>query len=419
MKVLIIGSGGREHAIVWKVAESKLVDKIYCAPGNGGIEGLAECVNISADDIEGLLSFAIDYKIDLTIVGPEGPLSIGIVDLFEKNGLRIFGPVRKGAMLESSKSFSKDFMIRNNIPTAAYKTYYDSGKAKGEIDNFGYPVVIKADGLAAGKGVIIAQNREEAFTAIDNILTDRKFGEAGSRIVVEEFMSGTEASILAFVDSKVAVPMVSAQDYKRAFDNDGGLNTGGMGAVSPAFCYDDKTAAIAERDIIKRTVDALREEGIYYKGILYFGLMLTKDGPKVVEYNVRFGDPETEVVLLRLKSDLVEIMNAVIDEKLETQRIEWKEEQAVCVVMASGGYPENYAKGFEIRGLDKAAEYSDVKIFHAGTKKASGKIVTAGGRVLVVSALAKSFEHAREKAYKAIHDIDFEKAHFRNDIGKK
>lgn len=419
VKVLIIGSGGREHAIVWKVAESKLVDKIYCAPGNGGIEGLAECVNISADDIEGLLSFAIDYKIDLTIVGPEGPLSIGIVDLFEKNGLRIFGPVRKGAMLESSKSFSKDFMIRNNIPTAAYKTYYDSGKAKGEIDNFGYPVVIKADGLAAGKGVIIAQNREEAFTAIDNILTDRKFGEAGSRIVVEEFMSGTEASILAFVDSKVAVPMVSAQDYKRAFDNDGGLNTGGMGAVSPAFCYDDKTAAIAERDIIKRTVDALREEGIYYKGILYFGLMLTKDGPKVVEYNVRFGDPETEVVLLRLKSDLVEIMNAVIDEKLETQRIEWKEEQAVCVVMASGGYPENYAKGFEIRGLDKAAEYSDVKIFHAGTKKASGKIVTAGGRVLVVSALAKSFEHAREKAYKAIHDIDFEKAHFRNDIGKK
>ena len=419
MKVLVIGSGGREHAIIWKVAQSRLVDKIYCAPGNGGIGKLAECVNIEADDLDGLLSFSRDNKIDLTIVGPEAPLSLGIVDSFERNGLRIFGPCKKGAMLESSKAFSKNFMIRNKIPTAAYKIYYDAEKAKQEIDGFGYPVVIKADGLAAGKGVIIAQSREEAFAAIDDMLTVKKFGEAGCRIVVEEFLSGREASILAFVDSKIAVPMVSAQDYKRALDNDGGLNTGGMGAVSPAFYYDDKTAEVTARDIIKRTVDSLRAEGIYYKGVLYFGIMITKEGPKLLEYNARFGDPETEVVLLRLKTDLVEIMNSVIDERLETQEIEWEEEQAVCVVMASGGYPEHYGKGFEIKGIDKAAENSGVTVFHAGTKKASEKTITAGGRVLVVSALEKSYELAREKAYKAVRDIQFEKAHYRSDIGKK
>lgn len=419
MKVLVIGSGGREHALVWKIAQSKLVDKIYCAPGNGGIAEIAECVDIAADDIDGLLNFAEDNGINLTVVGPEVPLSLGIVDIFERKGLRIFGPCIKGAMLEGSKAFSKDFMIRNKIPTAAYKIYYDPEKAKQEIDSFGYPVVIKADGLAAGKGVIIAQSREEATAVIDDMLTGKKFGEAGCRIVVEEFLSGREASILAFVDSKVAVPMVSAQDYKRALDHDEGLNTGGMGAVSPAFYYDKETAAIAESDIIQRTVDALRAEDIYYKGVLYFGLMLTEKGPKLLEYNARFGDPETEVVLLRLKSDLVEIMNSVIDGKLEAQKIEWKEEQAVCVVMTSGGYPEHYEKGFEIKGLDKAAAYSDVSVFHAGTKNASGKIVTAGGRVLVVSALAKSPEQAREKAYKAVEAIDFEKAHYRSDIGKK
>lgn len=419
MKVLVIGSGGREHAIVSKVVESKLVDKVYCAPGNGGIAELAECVDIGVENLEELVNFVKDNRIDLTVVGPELPLSLGIVDEFEGKGLRIFGPRQKGAMLESSKAFSKDFMIKNKIPTAAYQIYYDSRKAKQEVDNFGYPVVIKADGLAAGKGVIIAQNREEAFAAIDDILCDKKFGDAGSRIVVEEFLSGKEASILAFVDGKTAVPMVSAQDYKRALDNDGGLNTGGMGAVSPAFYYDEETAAVVEKDIIQRTVDALRAEGIKYKGILYFGIMITGNGPKLLEYNARFGDPETEVVLLRLESDLVEIMNAVIDEKLETQRIEWKEEQAVCVVMASGGYPEHYDKGLEIKGLKKAAGNSDVKVFHAGTKKISDKIVTAGGRVLVVSALAKNYELAREKAYKAIKDIDFEKAHYRKDIGKE
>ncbi|MEA4846703.1 MAG: phosphoribosylamine--glycine ligase [Clostridiaceae bacterium] len=419
MKVLVIGSGGREHAIVWKIAQSRLVDKIYCAPGNGGIGELAECVNIAADDIEGLLNFAVNNSIGLTVVGPEVPLSLGIADSFEEKGLRIFGPVRKGAMLESSKAFSKDFMIRNKIPTAAYKVYYEPEKAKSELDSFGYPVVIKADGLAAGKGVIIAQSREEAISAIDDMLTGRKFGEAGSRIVVEEFLTGKEASILAFVDGKIAVPMVSAQDYKRALDNDGGLNTGGMGAVSPAFYYDDETASAVEKDIIRRTIDALKAEGICYKGVLYFGIMITEKGPKLLEYNARFGDPETEVVLLRLKSDLVEIMNSVIDEKLEAQKIEWKEEQAVCVVMASGGYPEHYKKGYEIKGLAKAATISGISVFHAGTKNASGKILTAGGRVLVVSAIDKNFELARERAYKAIGEIDFEKAHYRKDIGKK
>lgn len=417
MKVLVVGSGGREHTLVWKIAQSKLVDKVYCAPGNGGIGELAECVDIKADDIDGLLEFARSEGIGLTVVGPEAPLSLGIADCFEQNGMRIFGPCRKGAMLESSKAFSKDFMIRNKIPTAAYKVYYEAEKAKAELDGFGYPVVIKADGLAAGKGVIIARNREEAISAIDDMLTVRKFGEAGSKIVIEEFLEGKEASILAFVDGKAAVPMVSAQDYKRALDNDEGLNTGGMGAVSPAFYYDEKTAAVVERDIIQRTVDALKAEGICYKGVLYFGIMITEKGPKVLEYNARFGDPESEVVLLRLETDLVEIMNSVIDEKLEAQKIHWKEEQAVCVVMASGGYPEHYEKGYEIEGLDKAAQIDGVTIFHAGTKKAYSKIVTAGGRVLVISAIAKNYEEARDKAYSAISSIAFEKAHYRKDIG--
>jgi len=419
LKVLVVGSGGREHTLVWKIAQSKLVDKVYCAPGNGGIGELAECVDIKADDIDGLLEFARSEGIGLTVVGPEAPLSLGIADCFEQNGMRIFGPCRKGAMLESSKAFSKDFMIRNKIPTAAYKVYYEAEKAKAGLDDFGYPVVIKADGLAAGKGVIIARNRAEAIDAIDDMLTVRKFGEAGSKIVIEEFLVGKEASILAFVDGKAAVPMVSAQDYKRALDNDEGLNTGGMGAVSPAFYYDEKTAAAVERDIIQRTVDALKAEGICYKGVLYFGIMITGKGPKVLEYNARFGDPETEVVLLRLESDLVEIMNSVIDGKLEAKKIKWKEEQAVCVVMASGGYPEHYEKGYEIKGLDKAAEIEGVTVFHAGTKKASGKIVTVGGRVLVISAIAKNYEEARDKAYSAISSIAFEKAHYRKDIGKK
>jgi phosphoribosylamine--glycine ligase len=419
MKVLVIGSGGREHAIISKIAESKKVEKIYCAPGNGGIASLAECIDISVEDIKGLLSFAGSNDIELTVVGPEVPLGLGIVDDFEEAGLRIFGPCRKGAMLECSKAFSKDFMIKHGIPTAAYKTYHDPEKAKLEIDGFGYPVVIKADGLAAGKGVIIAQNRKEACAAIDDILSDRKFGEAGSRIVVEEFLEGREASILAFVDGKTAVPMVSAQDYKRALDNDEGLNTGGMGAVSPAFYYDARTAEATERDIILKTIEALNAENINYKGILYFGIMITEKGPKVVEYNSRFGDPETEVVLPRLKTDLVEIMESVIEGRLESQTIEWSNEQAVCVVLASGGYPGHYEKGCEIKGLGRAEEHEGITVFHAGTAKLGDRILTAGGRVLVVSALAKDYEQARQKAYEAVKDITFEKVHYRTDIGKK
>lgn len=419
MKVLVIGSGGREHAIVWKLAQSPLVDKVYCAPGNGGICRYAECVDISVTDLDCLLQFAEGKGIDLTVVGPEVPLSLGITDLFKEKGLRVFGPEKKAAMLESSKAFSKGFMERNNIPTAKYKVYEEAKAAKTEVDSFGYPVVIKADGLAAGKGVIIAENRQQAVTAIDEIITEKKFGEAGGSVVIEEYLTGKEASILAFVDGRTAIPMVSAQDYKRALDGDKGLNTGGMGAVSPAFYYDEASAAIAEKEIIQRTMDALKKEGIDYKGVLYFGLMLTPKGPKLLEYNVRFGDPETEVVLPRLKTDLVEIMNSVIDEKLETQKIEWKEESAVCVVMASGGYPERYDKGFEIKGLEKAATNNDITIFHAGTEKSLDKIATAGGRVLVVSALGKDVETARRKAYQAVTEINFEKAHYRSDIAKK
>lgn len=419
MKVLVIGSGGREHAIVWKLAQSPLVDKVYCAPGNGGICRYAECVDISVTDLDCLLQFAEGKGIDLTVVGPEVPLSLGITDLFKEKGLRVFGPEKKAAMLESSKAFSKGFMERNNIPTAKYKVYEEAKAAKTEVDSFGYPVVIKADGLAAGKGVIIAENRQQAVTAIDEIITEKKFGEAGGSVVIEEYLTGKEASILAFVDGRTAIPMVSAQDYKRALDGDKGLNTGGMGAVSPAFYYDEASAAIAEKEIIQRTMDGLKKEGIDYKGVLYFGLMLTPKGPKLLEYNVRFGDPETEVVLPRLKTDLVEIMNSVIDEKLETQKIEWKEESAVCVVMASGGYPERYDKGFEIKGLEKAATNNDITIFHAGTEKSLDKIATAGGRVLVVSALGKDVETARRKAYQAVTEINFEKAHYRSDIAKK
>ncbi|MGE5630342.1 MAG: phosphoribosylamine--glycine ligase [Caulobacteraceae bacterium] len=419
MKVLVIGGGGREHAIVWKIAQSKLVSKIYCAPGNGGISDLAECVEISADNLDGLLSFAQHNNIDLTVVGPEAPLSLGIVDLFEKNNLRVFGPGEKAAMLESSKTFSKEFMERNNIPTAGYKAYTDPDLAKSEADSFGYPVVVKADGLAAGKGVIIAEDRKQAAAAIDELMTEKKFGNAGCRIVLEEFLTGKEASVLAFVDGNTAVPMVSAQDYKRALDGDKGLNTGGMGAVSPAFYYDEKVSKIAERDIIQRTIDALKKEGICYKGVLYFGLMLTEKGPKVLEYNARFGDPETEVVLPRLKTDLVEIMDAVIDGRLETQKIEWREESAVCVVMASGGYPEHYENGYEITGLDKIRNENGIAVFHAGTKRKSGKTVTSGGRVLVVSALDKNYELARDEAYETVGKIGFEKVQYRRDIGKR
>ena len=415
MKVLVVGSGGREHALVWKLSQSMKVNEIFCAPGNGGIRQMAECVDIKADDIEGLCKFALDKKIDLTVVGPEVPLSLGITDYFEKHNLRVFGPKQNAAILESSKAFAKDLMKEYSIPTAEYKVYTDPEEAKALIDEFGFPVVIKADGLAAGKGVIIATQKSEAVKAIDDIMKERQFGEAGNTIVIEEYLQGKEASILAFVDEKTVVPMVSAQDYKRVFDDDKGLNTGGMGAVSPALHYNDEIAAIVMEKIILPTVSAMKKEGRIYKGVLYFGLMLTNKGPKVIEYNCRFGDPETEAVILRLESDLVDIMEAVIDDKLDEINIEWNDDPAVCVVMASGGYPESYKKGYEIKGLKNVKEGI---VFHAGTKYEEGRVLTNGGRVLVCASLGSSVENARHNAYKAVDMISFEGCHYRKDIAK-
>lgn len=417
MKVLIIGGGAREHAIAWKLSQSPLISKLYCSPGNGGIGALAQCVDIQAEDIPGLLSFALKEEIDLTVVGPEAPLVAGIVDAFEQRGLRIFGPNKLAAQLEGSKAYAKGFMQRNGIPTARYGAFDSLEKAIGEVHQYGLPVVIKADGLAAGKGVVIAHTMQEAVEAILDIMGSRRFGESGSTIVIEEFLEGREVSVLAFVDGKAAVPMVSAQDYKRALDGDGGLNTGGMGAVSPAIYYDEAAEELIRNEIIDKTVRALEQEHIMYKGVLYFGIMLTKDGPKVLEFNTRFGDPETEAILPRLKSDLFSIMNAVIDGRLEDEAIEWHRENSVCIVLASGGYPGKHETGCEISGLKASNE--DALIFHGGTKFEDGKLVTAGGRVLAVSALGENYEAARDNAYAAIQNISFKNMHYRKDIGIK
>lgn len=417
MKVLVIGSGAREHALVWKLCQSSKLTEIYCAPGNAGIADIAKCIDIQVEDIENLLNFALDNKIDLTVVGPEAALVKGVVDLFEQNGLRIFGPNKSGARLEGSKAFSKDFMQKYKIPTARYKTYCHFEKALLELNYFNMPVVIKVDGLAAGKGVIIAQNRQEAVEAIYDIMETKKFGSAGETIVIEEFLEGREVSLLAFVDGNTAVPMVSAQDYKRALDGDVGLNTGGMGAVSPAFYYSDEAEALVKTEIIDRTIKGLIAEGIQYKGVLYFGLMLTSDGPKVLEYNVRFGDPETEVIMPRLQSDLLEIMDLVVDGKLHQADVQWTKQAAVCVVMASGGYPETYQTGHVISGIEAAEEKAIV--FHAGTSQEKDALVTAGGRVLVLSALGETYTDARSNVYEAVNSVSFNKQHYRTDIAKK
>lgn len=417
MKVLVIGGGAREHAIVWKLSQSPQISKLFCAPGNAGIAEVAECVDIKAEDIDGLLVFALKNKMNLTVVGPETALVKGVVDLFEQNGLRIFGPNKKAAQLEGSKVFSKEFMKKHKIPTARYETYSSMEKAIAGLPHFGLPMVIKVDGLAAGKGVIIAQTRQEAVEAIYGIMGDQKFGEAGKTIVVEEFLKGKEVSVLAFADGNTAVPMVSAQDYKRAKDGDKGLNTGGMGAVSPALHYGIEAEEIVRTEIINRTVHALKTEGIDFKGILYFGIMLTDNGPKLLEYNVRFGDPETEVILPRLQSDLFNIMNSVVDGTLDKVDIKWSKEKAVCVVMASGGYPENYNIGYEISGVKQAKE--NAIVFQAGTKLEDDKLVTAGGRVLVISALGEAYEAARSIVYTAVGRIGFSNKHYRKDIGKE
>ena len=419
MKVLVIGGGGREHTLVWKISQSPKVDKIYCTPGNGGIAALAECVDIKATDIEKLVEFAVEKNIDLTVVGPDDPLMLGIVDAFEAKGLRVFGPNQKAAVIEGSKAFSKDLMKKYNIPTAAYEVFEKSEDAIAYLKNSSYPTVVKADGLALGKGVIIAQNYDEAVQAVKEIMEDKVFGQAGSRIVIEEFMVGPEVSVLSFVDGTTVIPMVSAQDHKRAYDNDQGLNTGGMGTFSPSRIYTPEIEAFCKEHIFQPTVDAMNKEGRKFKGILYFGLMLTQDGVKVLEYNARFGDPETQVVLPRLKTDIVDIFNAVIDEKLSDIEVEWEDNAAVCVVMASGGYPQKYDTGYQINGIADAEQIKGVTVFHAGTKLIEGEITTAGGRVLGVSAVGENLDSAIKIAYSGVGKVSFEDMHFRKDIGIK
>ena len=418
MKVLVVGSGGREHALVWKISQSPMVDKIYCAPGNAGIGEMAECVAIKAEDLDGLLDFAVQNEIGLTVVGPEVPLTMGIVDKFQEKGLKIFGPSGRAAEIEGSKTFAKDLMAKYGIPTAKYGAFTDAAEAKAFLAEVGLPCVVKADGLAAGKGVLICETKEEAETAVEDILVDNKFGNAGSRVVVEEFLTGQEVSMLAFSDGKTIVPMVSSQDHKRIWDGDKGLNTGGMGAYSPAPIYTADIHEIVVPQVLEATIKAMEQEGRPFAGILYAGLMLTADGPKVLEFNARFGDPETQAVLPRLKSDLVEIFLAIIDGRLAEMNIEWHEEAAVCVVMASGGYPESSDKGRVITGL-KEAEEAGAIVFHAGTKETDGNIVTNGGRVLGISALGKDIAEAIDNAYKGVKQITFENMQYRTDIGKK
>jgi phosphoribosylamine--glycine ligase len=416
----VIGSGGREHALVWKIAQSKLVAKIFCAPGNGGIAHLAECVDIKADDVFGLLEFARKEKIDLTVVGPEVALSLGIVDEFIKAGLKIFGPRKQAANLEASKVFSKELMAKYKVPTADFRVFDDPEAAKKYIEKIGAPCVVKADGLAAGKGVVVAKTIKEAKDAVTSMMQDKIFGDAGKKIVIEDCLVGQEASILVITDSKQVLALASAQDHKRVFDNDQGANTGGMGAYSPASIVTPDVLVEVMEKIIYRTIDGLAREGIGYRGVLYAGIMLTKEGPKALEFNVRFGDPETQAILPRLKSDLVEVMLAATEEELiKVKNLYWDSRACVCVVCASGGYPGDYAKDKEIKGLDEAEKLKDIVVFHAGTKKAGNKILTSGGRVLGVTGLGATIEHAIHKTYKAVSRINFEGMHFRRDIGAK
>ncbi len=416
MKVLVIGSGGREHAICVSLAKSPKVDKIWCAPGNGGIASVAECVPVGATDIEGVVAFAKEHKPDLVMVAPDDPLALGMVDALEAAGIRAFGPRANAAVIEGSKSFAKDLMKKYGIPTAGYAVFEDSAAAVAYIHEQGAPIVVKADGLALGKGVTVAMTEEEAAAAVRDAIEGGSFGKAGARVVIEEYLTGPEVSVLAFVDGKNLKTMPSAQDHKRAYDHDEGPNTGGMGAFSPSRFYTEAVAAECMETIFKPTVSAMAREGRPFQGVLYFGLMLTPKGPRVIEYNARFGDPETQAVLSRLDSDLFDIMNAVIDGRLGEMDIRWKDDAACCVVMASGGYPKAYEKGKEIAGLDRVR---DSFVYHAGTALRDGKLVTNGGRVLGVTATAPTLEDAIRKAYGDVRRISFEDAHFRNDIGVK
>ena len=419
MKILVVGGGGREHALVWKIAQSPLVAKIYCAPGNPGTAALAENLPIRADEIEKLLEFARKERIDLTVVGPEQPLSMGIVDIFEDHGLKVFGPCQKAALIEGSKAFSKDLMKKYNIPTAAYDVFSELEPAVAFIDKTGLPIVIKADGLAAGKGVIIAQTRQEAIDTVQDMLSGNSFGGAGSRVVIEEFLTGEEASFLALTDGSVIIPLASAQDHKAIFDGDQGPNTGGMGAYSPAPVVTAEIHDVAMNLVLRRAVDGMAAEGRSYRGVLYAGLMVKDGQVKTLEFNARFGDPECQPLLMRMKSDIVPLLLGVAAGNIEGMEILWHDKAAVCVVMAAAGYPGDYGKGDRIQGLDAAAQLEDVYVFHAGTSTAGGQCVTNGGRVLGVTALGDNVHHAIERAYQGVAAITWDGVQYRRDIGKK
>ena len=417
MKILIVGSGGREHAIAASVAKSPRADKIYCAPGNAGIGQIAECVPIGAMEFDKLVAFAKEKKIDLTVIGMDDPLVGGIVDAFEAAGLRVFGPRKNAAILEGSKAFSKDLMKKYKIPTAAYETFTDADAANAYLKTAKLPIVLKADGLALGKGVLICNTREEAKAGVKTLMLDKQFGDAGNEIVVEEFMTGREVSVLCYCDGTHIKPMTSAQDHKRAKDGDQGLNTGGMGTFSPSPFYTEEIQNFCEAKIYQPTMDAMKAEGRDFVGILFVGLMLTEDGPKVLEYNARFGDPEAQVVLPRMKNDIIDVMNACIDGKLDTVDLQFEDNAAVCVVLASDGYPEHYEKGKVITGFENFDNKDGYYVFHAGTKLTDEGIVTNGGRVLGVTAKGTDLKEARANAYEATKLIQFENKYMRNDIG--
>ncbi|MBR4139665.1 MAG: phosphoribosylamine--glycine ligase [Lachnospiraceae bacterium] len=418
MKILVVGSGGREHALCWKIAQSEKVEKIYCAPGNAGVSEVAECVAIGAMEFEKLADFAQEKGIDLTVIGMDDPLVGGIVDVFEERGLRIFGPRKNAAILEGSKAFSKDLMKKYNIPTAAYENFDDADKALAYLETASFPIVLKADGLALGKGVLICNTLEEAKDGVKSIMLDKAFGSAGNQMVIEEFMTGREVSVLSFVDGNTIKIMTSAQDHKRAMDGDQGLNTGGMGTFSPSPFYTEEIDAFCQKHIYQATVDAMKAEGREFKGIIFFGLMLTEKGPRVLEYNARFGDPETQVVLPRMKNDIVEVFEACVDGTLDQIDLQFEDNAAVCVVLASDGYPLSYEKGFPIEGLDEFQKHEGYYCFHAGTKFDGDAIVTNGGRVLGVTAKGKDLKEARANAYAATEWVNFANKYKRNDIGK-
>lgn len=420
MKILVVGGGGREHAIIMKLSESDMVDSLYCTPGNGGISKYAECFNVSATDIEGVVELAKVLSVDMVVVAPDDPLVLGMVDALRAEGFMTFGPTKAAAIIEGSKVFSKDLMKKYNIPTAFYEVFTDADKAIEYLKSQNtYPAVIKADGLALGKGVIIAQNEQEAIDAVNSMINDKKFGESGSRIVIEEFLTGPEVSVLAFTDGETLVPMISSMDHKRAYDNDEGLNTGGMGTVAPNPYYTDSVAKECMDKIFLPTINAMKAEGRTFEGCLYFGLMITPKGPKVIEYNCRFGDPETQVVLPMLDGDLADIMVKIYNHDLKSAKIDWKQGFCSCVVMASGGYPQSYPKGLAISGLDDKGQVDGAFVYHAGTAFKDGKFLTNGGRVLGITCNALTLQGALDKSYTAVSKISWDNAHFRKDIGQR